>query len=63
MEDSRNNSKFKIACHLTNVMKSHTVPLRPAQNVNYPFVNHNLPTSHLVAISYQTDCCGFTTVK
>ena len=63
MENSRNNNKFKIACHLTNVMKSHTVPFHPAQNVNYPFVNHNLPISHLVAISYQTDYCGFTTVK
>ena len=63
MENSRNNSKFKIACHLTNVMKSHAVLLHPAQNVNYPFVNHNLLISHLVAISYQTDYCSFTTVK
>lgn len=31
--------------------------------MNHPFVNCNLPISHLVAISYQIDYCGFTTVK
>lgn len=42
--------KFLIVCHFSGVMKFCTVLLCPVWDVNHPFVQHNPPVSHLVAI-------------
>ena len=53
-----NGEFYRLAIHvlkwvgavLSSMMKPGTILIQPAQDKNYPFVQHILPTSHRVAV-------------
>ena len=51
MENSKQFISFKFHILLSNVIKSHAIPLHPVQDVNYSFVQCILPVTHLVVLS------------